>query len=89
MAGGYTSEANEARTTESEFMNSMLKTATMTITETDFATEATVAESDDEDSIVEADSQTNIDKTESATAGLTERVPTSRSSLRRDQPTKT
>lgn len=56
-------------------MNSTLKMATMTITETDLAAEVTATEGDDEDSVVEADSQTNLDKTESATVGLTERVP--------------
>ena len=76
MASDYTSEANRARATESEFMDSTLKMATMTITETDLAAEVTATEDDDEDSVVEADSQTNIGQTESATAGLAERVPT-------------
>jgi hypothetical protein len=54
-------------------MNSTLKMATMTITGTDLVAEVTAT---NEDSVVEADSQTNLDKTESATAGLTERVST-------------
>ena len=76
MASDYTSEANGVRATESELMNSTLRMATMTVTEAAFAAEVTATEDDDEDSIVETDSQTNIDKTESATAGLTERAPT-------------
>jgi hypothetical protein len=80
MASDYTSEANGVRATESELMNSTLRMATMTVTETAFAAEVTATEDDDEDddedSIVETDSQTNIDRTESATAGLTERAPT-------------
>ena len=76
MASDYTSEANGARATEADLMNSTLKMATMTITETDFAAEVTAAEDDDKDSVAETDSQTNIDKTESATASLTEKVPT-------------
>jgi hypothetical protein len=57
----------------SQFVNSTLKMATMAITGTDLVAEATAT---NEDSVVEADSQTNLDKTESATAGLTERVST-------------
>ena len=50
MAGDYTSEANGVPATESELMNSTLKTATMAITKTDFAAEVTATE---EDSVVE------------------------------------
>jgi hypothetical protein len=73
----YASRPNGARATEAtELMTSAPKMAPKTITEMDFAAEVTAAEDDDEDSILQTNSKTGIDKTESATAGLTERVPT-------------
>ena len=73
MATDYTSEANGVHATGSELMNSTPKMATMAITKTDFVAGVTATE---EDSVVEADSKTNIDMPESATAGFTEMMPT-------------
>lgn len=72
----YASRPNGVHATEAtELMTSAPKMATKTITETDFAAEVTTAEDGDEDSILQTNSKTGIEKTESATAGLTERVP--------------
>jgi hypothetical protein len=62
--------------------------ATKTITETDFAAEVTAAEDDDE-GFVKTDSNANIDKTESAAAGITKGCRQSRSSPREHPPTQT
>jgi hypothetical protein len=69
----YASRPNRVCATEvTELMASVLKMATKTMTETDF----TAAKDDDGDSVPRTNSKTNIDKTESATAGLTEKVST-------------
>jgi hypothetical protein len=57
-------------------MTSAPKMATKTINRDELCSEVTAAEDDDEDSVLQTNSKTNIDKPESATAGLMERVLT-------------